>query len=191
MFDTKVVGILTQNSALSSILAMVLRDVSGLRLREFSSAAHLLRYADIAPLDLLILDYQLSDRSAPDLLNSLRSNPAIDLDALQTITLIKNIDRELQASVVSAGIDEIIVKPMSPAYIKERVSARLGANGQFVRIPTSAASSRDWRDEASQNENFPRPMPQRKLDEIRSQHDNVIEFSAYRDKLLGLANKPH
>ncbi|MCF4097900.1 response regulator [Maritalea mediterranea] len=191
MFDTKVVGILTQNSALSSILSMVLRDISGLRLREFSSAAHLLRYADIAPLDLLILDYQLADRTAPDVLNSLRKNPNIEIEALQTITMIKNIDRELQASVVNAGIDEIIVKPMSPAYIKERVSARLGANGQFVRIPTSAASSRDWRDEASDNENRPTPIDERKLEHISAQHDNVIEFAAYRDRMNGLSNKPH
>lgn len=191
MFDTKVVGILTQNSALSSILAMVLRDISGLRLREFSSAAHLLRYADIAPLDLLILDYQLADRSAPDVLNSLRSNPNIDVQSLQTITMIKNIDRELQASVVNAGIDEIIVKPMSPAYIKERVSARLGADGQFVRIPTSAASSRDWRDDASHNENKPQPYGREELEHIRAQHDNVIEFSAYRAKITGMADKPH
>lgn len=187
MFQTKVVGILTQNSALSSILAMVLRDITGLRLREFSSAAHLLRYADIAPLDLLILDYQLADRSAPDVLNSLRSNPNIDIEALQTITMIKNIDRELQASVVNAGIDEIIVKPMSPAYIKERVSARLGADGQFVRIPTSAASSRDWREETNQNENLRRPLS----NDVASQHDNVIEFAAYRAKMMGLADKPH
>lgn len=191
MFETKVVGILTQNSALSSILAMVLRDVAGLRLREFSSAAHLLRYADIAPLDLLILDYQLADRSAPDILNSLRTNPSIDVEALQTITMIKNIDRELQASVVNAGIDEIIVKPMSPAYIKERVSARLGANGKFVRIPTSAASSRDWRDEDSHNENGRQPFEQGRLEQISAQHDNVIEFSAYRNKMMSLADKPH
>lgn len=186
MHQTKVVGILTQNSALSSILAMVLRDISGLRLREFSSAAHLLRYADIAPLDLLILDYQLADRSAPDLLNRLRANPNIDFDALQTITMIKNIDRELQASVVNAGIDEIVVKPMSPAYIKERVSARLGADGPFVRIPTSAASRRNWREEASQDDQLQPPH----ISALADQHDNVIEFAAYRAK-ASFAEKPH
>ena len=136
----KVVGIVAQNRALSSILAMMLRDCKDVRVRVFETHRALQIYLRIAPIHLLLCDYQLDDMSCPQLVSSLKSNPQMHTENMQIIALTRNIDREMQREIGITGIDEVIVKPMSPSYIRERVTARLALRAKFRRVPVRNSS---------------------------------------------------
>jgi len=136
----KVVGIVAQNRALSSILAMMLRDCANVRVRIFETHKALQVYLRIAPIHLLLCDYQLDDMSCPELVSSVKSNPQMHTENMQIIALTRNIDRTMQREIGITGIDEVIVKPMSPAYIRERAMARLALPAKYKRVPANKSS---------------------------------------------------
>lgn len=122
MSTPPVVAVLTANAALSSILTMMLRQCPGLRVRQFAGAPALVTYARIATVDLVVCDYDLPDTPLTRLARQLRDeNPKI-----QIIAMTRYIDRSVQLDVARAGIDETVIKPMSPRHISERVAERLG-----------------------------------------------------------------
>ena len=135
MQSLKVVGIIAQNRALSSILSMMLRDCEDVRIRVFESQIALRAYLRIAPIHLLICDYHISGLSCPALIAALKCNPQMHTENMQVIALTQGIDRQMQKEIGTAGIDEIIVKPMSPAYIRERAEARLALPSKYKRVP--------------------------------------------------------
>src|SRR5690606_18060333 len=56
---------------------------------------------------------------------ALRSDRQLAQSAFQVIALAATVDGETGAAARRAGIDEILIKPMSPKYLLERVLARL------------------------------------------------------------------
>ena len=140
MRSQRVAAVLTANAALSSILAMMLRECPDLNVRQFESASALSAYARIARVDILVCDYTLPGVSLSGLCAQLRRHAAPGPRSTRILVLTRHIDRSVQIEVMRAGIDEIAVKPVSPAYIKERVLAYLGETGAPAR--TAAASTR-------------------------------------------------
>lgn len=138
----KVVAILTKNAALSAILHMVLADHRELRVREFESEALLSLYMHIAPVDLLICDYDQSDETAFSAISRLRAKKEIARQEFQVIALSRTTDATTRAACVEAGIDELMIKPMSPAYLEQRVLARLKDGARhFTRGDTKEKSN--------------------------------------------------
>jgi DNA-binding response OmpR family regulator len=71
----------------------------------------------------------------------LRTEIAISLK-LQIIALASELTPEVKSATRDAGIDEVILKPMSPRYLVERVLARLA---QTERAPARRGlNKRDW-----------------------------------------------
>lgn len=136
MGTPKVAAVLTANAALSSILTMMLRECPDLRVRQFGTAGALLAYARIAPIDALVCDFTLPGVSLTALVRNLRRGTHSQARQVKVIALTRHIDRAVQSVVAEAGIDEVVIKPMSPAYIKERVLARLG-----IKLAPAAESS--------------------------------------------------
>lgn len=121
----KVVAVLVSNQALSSILSSVLASTPALRVRPFESAAALSTYMRIAPVDLLVCDFDSEAPSADGLARALRSDPALERSELRIIALASAVSDGLKRASIAAGIDEIVIKPMSPGYLLERVLSRL------------------------------------------------------------------
>lgn len=115
---------------------MVLRDCPDTRIRQFDSVRALKIYLGIAPIHLLICDYQLNDWSCAHLIASLKSDRKMHTENMQTMVLTKNIDKKVQQEITIAGIDEIMVKPMSPQYVFERAQARLAQPTRYKRVPS-------------------------------------------------------
>lgn len=136
MYPLKTVAILTANAALSSILSMMLREERGLRVRCFADAESLSRYMRIAAVELLICDFDLKVERADWLVARLRSDELVENRRFQVIMLAGSVDRKMQGRVVRSGIDEVLVKPASPAHVRERVLSRLGADVSYVSAPT-------------------------------------------------------
>lgn len=112
----KTIAVLIANPALSSILTMTLAGSPSLRVRPFETEAALRTYLRLAPADLVVTDFEGAER--------LRANEAIPRGT-QIIALASELSVQSKAASLAAGIDEVIMKPMSPRYLVERVLARL------------------------------------------------------------------
>lgn len=123
--DPKVVAILTEKPALSSILHMVLSERRELRVRTFESEDTLSLYMHIAPVDLLICDFDPGNEDMANIVPRLREKAALVRPEFQVIALTRTVSASMRAICVGAGIDEVMVKPMSPHYLEERVLVRL------------------------------------------------------------------
>jgi len=121
----KVVAVLAANPALSSILTMVLAGCPTLRVRLFESQAALTTYMRLAPVDVLVTDFDCADAPANEVADALRHDTRLFRRDFSIIALTRTVTETTKRAAVSTGIDEVIVKPMSPRYLLERVLARL------------------------------------------------------------------
>lgn len=136
-------AVLTVSPALSSILTTMLRECPGLHVRAFDTAESLIDYARVSPVDVLVCDYALANARIADVAATLRSG-ASPARSVRILALTGYVDRAVQMGVASAGIDEVIIKPASPAHIRERVMALLGrrlAPGRVAPGRTAASLS--------------------------------------------------
>lgn len=136
--NAKVVAILVSNPALSSILSAVLASVPSLRVRPFESQLALTTYMRLAPVDLIVSDFD-GDVRADLLARDLRADTRLERRDFQFIALASAITGDVRDASLRAGIDEIILKPMSPKYLLERVLSRLArrAAAQQLRKPSA------------------------------------------------------
>ncbi len=119
----KFVAIITSSPALSSILAMVLDCEEHLNVLTFNRAESLKRHSRIAPIDLIIADYQIGAALAPQLAVDLRqANPNRHF---RFIVLADFMDQSTKQACQFAAINEVIAKPMSPLFVRDRVLAQL------------------------------------------------------------------
>ncbi len=121
----KTIAVLVANPALSSILTMVLASVPSFRVRPFESELALNVYMRIAPVDLVVTDFDAENARADLVTRDLRDDDAIENPNFQVIALASSVTPETKTLCIKAGIDEVIVKPMSPRYLLERVQSRL------------------------------------------------------------------
>jgi DNA-binding response OmpR family regulator len=121
----KVVAILAASPALSSILTSVLAATPNLRVRSFESQLALTTYMRLSPVDLLVADFDCEASPAGELARALHADAAVVRRAFQIIALASTVDAETKEASIASGIDEVIVKPMSPKYLLERVLSRL------------------------------------------------------------------
>jgi two-component system, OmpR family, phosphate regulon response regulator PhoB len=134
--STKIVAILVSNPALSSILSAMLASAPSLRVRPFESQLALTTYMRLAPVDLIVADFD-GEVSADQLARDLRADTRLERHDFQLLALASKVTNQVRDASVGAGIDEIILKPMSPKYLLERVLSRLArvAARQQLRKP--------------------------------------------------------
>jgi DNA-binding response OmpR family regulator len=81
----------------------------------------------LAPVALLVCDI---DDAA--LVARLRQDSTLADRDLEVIALTRTLTRKERQEAVDAGIDEVILKPMSPAYLVERVMNRLERRAERI-----------------------------------------------------------
>jgi two-component system phosphate regulon response regulator PhoB len=139
---TRTIAVLVANPALASVLGMVLAAVPRFRVRPFDSELGLSTYMRLAPVDLLVADFDCEWARADRLVTALRADTEIASRRFQVIALTAAVSPELKLRAIRAGIDEVIVKPMSPRYLTERVESRLRRTQPAEPRPASLG---DWR----------------------------------------------
>lgn len=164
---TRVVAILTANCALSSVIAMVLTSRRHLRVRRFETRDDLVAYMRIAPVDLLVCDYELEASNAEALACGLRTSTELARREFQIVALAREVTPRMKRGAVRAGIDEVIVKPMSPRHLLERVEARLGGQVHFIAT-RSAYVGPERRDRV--------PFPDPRGSDVERRGGNVIQL---------------
>jgi DNA-binding response OmpR family regulator len=123
--ELKVVAVLAANPALSSILAAVLAGSNDLRVRQFSTLESLTTYMRLTAVDLVVADFDCDDAPADKVSLTLRGDAHVVSPGFQLLALARTITPETRDAAIGAGIDEVIVKPMSPRYLLQRVLSRL------------------------------------------------------------------
>jgi DNA-binding response OmpR family regulator len=164
----KVVAVLAANTALSSILSAVLASSPGLRVRQFESLGSLSTYMHLVAVDMVVADFDCEEAPAEKLAAALRFDPGIASREFQLLALARTINAETRAAAITAGIDEVIVKPMSPRYLLERVKCRLKLNR-----PTVVAAS-GYKD------------PERRDRLLPGARAGTIDFAQRRDNVVPL-----
>jgi len=131
----KTVAIIAATPALSAIMAMVLAGDSRLRVRQFDSDLALLAYMRLAPVDVLVCDFDREGRPAYEMVEAIRLDNSITSQDVPVIALTRTITPPMRHQSISAGIDEVLIKPMSPRHLLQRVQARLRAR-PVIATPT-------------------------------------------------------
>lgn len=121
----KTVAILASSPALSSILASVLAMNPGLRVRSFETQRALATYMSLTSVDLVVCDYDCPGARADKVAQALRNDDKLAFRGFQIIAMTRELSPETRQATVASGIDEVIIKPMSPRYLYERVLTRL------------------------------------------------------------------
>lgn len=166
------IAVLSNRAPFAAVLASTLRRGQSWRVREFSDRRALIAYMRLAPVALLISDYELAEDSLADLASTIRVHPDKISPKLQIIALVRAVDEDMRLRCVQAGIDEVIAKPMSPIYLEERAKARLaaGPSGYIDASPCYIGPERRGR----------LAFPDRRHVPEERRSNNVISFSAHR-----------
>lgn len=114
------VAVCTASPALTAILSSVLAGRAGLRIRQFESEAGLTSYMRLAPVALLVCDLERAEMVA-----AIRHDQQLAERNLDVIALSRTLNLAERQLATAAGIDEVLLKPMTPTYLLERVVARL------------------------------------------------------------------
>lgn len=168
----KVVAIIAANPALSSLLAMVVAGDSHLKVRQFESEIELIAYMRIAAIDMLVCDFDRQDQPAYEMVEAIRLNNALVSQDVPVIALTRTITPPMRHQAISAGIDEMIIKPMSPRHLLQRIQARL-RNRSVVGV-LGGYRGPERRNRAPMPK--PHPLPARRLS------DNVVQLFPDRRK---------
>lgn len=168
------IAVLSTSPALASILGATLRQGRDWRVREFGDARSVLAYMRISPVAILVTDYRLENETAADMALALRSDPLVVSRHVQIIALSRHVNLAMRQRCVQAGIDEVIMKPMSPLYLEERIAARLKAvpRDHISCGPAYAGPERRGRVVLDDD----RPIPV----ERRGDGTNVVSFLAHK-----------
>jgi two-component system, OmpR family, phosphate regulon response regulator PhoB len=140
----KVVAVMAANPPLSSVLSAVLAASPSLRVRSFESPVALQTYMRLAPVDLLVADFDCEAAPASDLARLLRRDGAVVRRGFQIIALASGATENLKQESVASGIEEVIIKPMSPRYLLERVQSRLKRLPSQPGVRHPLPEARQW-----------------------------------------------
>lgn len=82
--------------------------------------------------DLILLDSEMDQNAADDLITELRHNRLGKNPFVPVIVTIWEPTREVVQRVASSGTDDVLVKPISPAQVFERINALINNRKPFV-----------------------------------------------------------
>lgn len=168
----KVVAIIAASPALTSLLAMVVAGDSRLKVRQFDDEIDLIAYMRIAPVDMLVCDFDREGRPAYEMVEGIRLNGALVCQDVPVIALTRSITPPMRHQAISAGIDEVIIKPMSPRHLLQRIQARLRSRSVVGVLGGYRGPDRRNR--------IPMPVPQPQP--ARRNSDNVVQLFPDRRK---------
>jgi two-component system chemotaxis response regulator CheY len=80
--------------------------------------------ASLQPLDLVISDYNMPEMDGLGLLRAIRGHPTAR--KLPFILLTGRGDRELVMKAAQAGVNNYLVKPFTPAILREKIEQVMG-----------------------------------------------------------------
>ena len=91
---------------------------------EAENGVQAMETASLQPLDLVISDYNMPEMDGLGLLRAIRGHPTAR--KLPFILLTGRGDRELVMKAAQAGVNNYLVKPFTPAILREKIEQVMG-----------------------------------------------------------------
>lgn len=162
----KIVAIIAANHALSSLLAMVIAGDRRLKVRVFESELELVAYMRLAPVHMLVCDFDREGHPAYEMVEGIRLNNDLISRDVPVIALTRSITPPMRHQAISAGIDEVVIKPMSPRHLLQRIQVRLRTRSVVGAMAGYRGPERRDRTPLP----GPEPLPARRMT------DNIVPF---------------
>jgi len=151
------IAIYSASEAFASLVQGVIAEKRTWRVRVFSTPPQLEAYAAIAPVDVLVCDLDAASESAAATLDLPGRISRHGDGSMQVILLTRSLDAGDKSRFLAAGVDEVLIKPMSPLLLAERIAVRLDvarrvaasssrkASVAPVALPGKVVALADWR----------------------------------------------
>lgn len=129
------IAMLAGNPALAGILQRALRDDGGHEVASFVGIEALTTFLRISPIDVVLLDTDLPGSPVVDIAKGLRQHLRLASPDFRIIALTRT-PTPFHRPLRDAGIDRVLVKPVTPGQVLETVEAMF----QPLRAVALAAS---------------------------------------------------
>jgi two-component system chemotaxis response regulator CheY len=103
---------------------LALQEIGCRHVHEAENGTVAFKQATIQPLDLIISDYNMPEMDGLEFLRAVRGHQAIR--KLPFILLTGRGDKELVMKAAQAGVNNYLVKPFTPAVLREKIEQVLG-----------------------------------------------------------------
>lgn len=177
----RTIAVLTENNAYGSIVQMVLAGNSAWRVRLFSTGQELESYARIVDIDVLVCDVDFGENNANFMLRLITRLRLTSGSVRRVIVTTRSLANWSYPQSIGAGVDEVLIKPMSPVYLSERVAAHVEIGTEKHDLRETIATTQNSINELTSDLPFVG-----KREPSTPASSNVVDFSAF----LNRRNKP-
>jgi DNA-binding response OmpR family regulator len=128
--------IVDDNRHMRVILREALRAVVGGQIYEAGDGAEALETLKSAPCDLVVTDLMMKPIDGVDFVRMLRSSPDSPNPFVPVIMVTGHTSRSRILAARDAGVDELLVKPVTSAALIERIRFVIEDRREFVKTKT-------------------------------------------------------
>lgn len=119
------VMIVDDQASMRAMIRQALQSLGFKDLRDKAGAAEALSALRMDRVHLIISDYNMPDMDGLQFLEAVRRDP--DIGKTVFIMLTGSADREIVQKAAALGVNNYVVKPFSPAALKEKIERVFGA----------------------------------------------------------------
>jgi two-component system, chemotaxis family, chemotaxis protein CheY len=134
--------VVDDNPHMRSIIATVIRGLGVRDIREAADGAAALERLRDTAVDIIITDYAMEPLDGLDLTRLIRTARDSRNPETPVILMTGHADRDTVMAARDAGVNEILVKPVSAKTIIQRLIAVIDQPRSFVRAPKYAGPDR-------------------------------------------------
>ncbi|HQF30012.1 MAG TPA: response regulator [Hyphomicrobiales bacterium] len=128
--------LLDDNRNFLSILRSVLRDFGIRDIVEFTSPVAALEYLRNTPVHIALIDLAMPEMNGLEFADRVRRMTDAANPFMPMIMITGHADRSLVQKVINHGIEGLLVKPLRPSALKDRIVALASRPRHYVRTKT-------------------------------------------------------
>lgn len=127
--------VVDDSPSMRAIIATVLRSYGARRLFECDNGPAALNELAANPLDFLIIDYAMPGMDGVEVARHLRRTRESASNMAPIILMTAHTDRRRIEAARDAGVNEILMKPVSPKALVERIAFIIEHPRRYIRAP--------------------------------------------------------
>ena len=131
-FDDLAIMIVEDNANMRTILRTILSAIGVKKLHEYTDGTEALKELKSSFADILIVDWKMEPLSGYQLVQQLRSSEGHPKRMMPIIMVTAHTTREHVEEARDVGVDEYIVKPISPKNLLDRLIETINHPRPFV-----------------------------------------------------------
>ena len=119
----------------------------GFAVETCASGAEALRIIESAPVDLLVLDFEMPEMDGAEICARVRAHPAPALADLPIILLTGHAGEDEEVRCLQAGANDFVTKPVSVAVLEARIQTQLRVRALRAELQVRNAELERWQRE--------------------------------------------